>query len=100
MAHMDDLLITMIIAGIGLSVAYLRAELVVRKDTSRIADSLEFQELVVITSWKKEINMNRLVPRALAVNAAARNTDFTAALETCTASTCQVRQRFAAASCL
>ena len=29
---MDDLLITIIVAGIGLSIAYLRAELVVRQD--------------------------------------------------------------------
>jgi hypothetical protein len=32
MTHMDDLLIAMIIAGIGLSIAYLRAELVVRQE--------------------------------------------------------------------
>jgi Arc/MetJ family transcription regulator len=32
MTHMDDLLIAMIIGGIGLSIAYLRAELVVRQE--------------------------------------------------------------------
>jgi hypothetical protein len=32
MTYMDDLLSAMIIAGIGLSIAYLRAELVVRQE--------------------------------------------------------------------
>jgi len=30
MAHTDDLLVTIIVAGIGLSIAYLRAEFVAR----------------------------------------------------------------------
>jgi hypothetical protein len=32
MGHMDDLLITIIVAGIGLSIAYLRADLHVRRE--------------------------------------------------------------------
>jgi hypothetical protein len=32
MTHMDDLLITIIVVGIGLSIAYLRAELVWRQE--------------------------------------------------------------------
>jgi hypothetical protein len=42
MAHMDDLLITIIVAGIGLSIAYLRAELVVRQEFKAAERKKEF----------------------------------------------------------
>jgi hypothetical protein len=41
MAHMDDVLITIIVAGIGLSVAYLRAELVLHRRTTALQRAKE-----------------------------------------------------------
>jgi hypothetical protein len=63
MTYMDDLLTAMIIAGIGLSIAYLRAEFVSR----RARNTKERKKAIV----QRELHANRLRPKAIDVPVAA-----------------------------
>jgi hypothetical protein len=56
MTHMDDLLIAMIIAGIGLSVAYLRAELVLHR---RMTAAQGKREVLHIELHTKRVSLGR-----------------------------------------
>jgi hypothetical protein len=63
MTHMDDLLITIIVAGIGLSIAYLRAEHV-----SRRGRKVKERKKAIA---QRELHANRLRPKQIDVPVAA-----------------------------
>jgi hypothetical protein len=63
MTYMDDLLTAMIIAGIGLSIAYLRAELVLK-----CGRKVKERKKAIV---QRELHANSLGPKAIDVPVAA-----------------------------